>query len=59
MTGRVVCTGHQQVILVRSRAVQIILDHAQANLLVVRIVALLHRAHGQGLHQGLRILTPR
>ena len=59
MTGRVVRAGHQQVILVGRRAVQVILNHAQANLLVVRVVALLYRAHGQGLHQGMRIVAPR
>ena len=58
MPGGQVCTGKQQLIAVIGRAVQVVLEKAEAKLLVVGIVPLFHSTQGQRLHQRLTVVPP-
>ena len=49
--------GRQQHVAFRRRAVQVILHHAQADFLVVGIVALFYRGERQGAHQGIAVVA--
>src|SRR5207249_11817673 len=57
VSGRVVRTREQQRVAVVSGAARPVLDEAQADLLVVGIVAFLHRADRQGRDEGRAIVA--
>src|SRR5262245_3194249 len=51
MAGGVLGRGEQQAVAIARGGVAVVVEQADAQLLVVRVVARLHRAHREGLHQ--------
>src|SRR5262245_24646212 len=57
VTGGVVSAGQEQGVAVDRARVSVVLEQAEPDLLVVRVVALLHRGQSQRLHERSAVVA--